>query len=238
MEKMVARRQAPRNAVPRKHIPMNQLFSLNVDDEIWQDVGLTDQWDDSTPPPWLADDSVRSGIRGMLDIDRSQEELVRLSHERDAMQCWFSEEWAILAVALEETSEFCGVFDCAHGLTMRAVQPDALYQLLQKKEDLLHLCCQWQADLGDMRASEGIPAWGPSPEELRDTRLDMRGEFLDAEGRGEAVYGHRTGMEGFEDEEDVEDEVVDCDEDIYNTVIAFDTVEGRDIASDVSDTDQ
>ncbi|KAL0568123.1 hypothetical protein V5O48_013862 [Marasmius crinis-equi] len=224
MEKMVARQQAPRNAVPPKHILMDQLFSLDVDDKIWQDVGLTDQWDNSTPPPWLADDSVRSGIRGMLDIDRSQEELARLSHERDAMQCWFSEEWAILAVALEET-----------------VQPDALYQLLQNQEDLLRLCCQWQADLGDMRASGGIPTWGPSTEELWETQLDMRGEFLDAEQRGEAVYGHGTDIEGLEDGEDVEDgedEVADCDEDVYNTVIAFDTVEGRDIASDDSDTDQ
>ncbi|KAL0567903.1 hypothetical protein V5O48_014089 [Marasmius crinis-equi] len=45
MEKMVLLRQAPRNAVPPKRIPMDQLFSLYVDDEIWQDVGLTDKWD-------------------------------------------------------------------------------------------------------------------------------------------------------------------------------------------------
>ncbi|KAL0571760.1 hypothetical protein V5O48_010204 [Marasmius crinis-equi] len=42
MEKLVTLRQAPRNTVPLKRIPMEQHFSLDIDDEIWQDVGLTD----------------------------------------------------------------------------------------------------------------------------------------------------------------------------------------------------
>ncbi|KAL0571742.1 hypothetical protein V5O48_010213 [Marasmius crinis-equi] len=227
MEKMVSLRQAPRNAAPPKQIPMDQLFSLDVDDEIWQDVGPTDEWDNSTPPPWLANDSVRSGIRGMLEVDRSQEERVRLAHERDAMQCWFSEEWAVLALVLNET-----------------VHPDARYLLLQKRDELLRLCCRWQADLGDMRASDGIPAWGPSAEELREARLDMNGQFLYDKERARAMDEHRADGEGLEDEEDEEvgcdeeeDGVADCDEDVHNTVIAFDTVEGRNSDSDDSEDD-
>ncbi|KAL0571162.1 hypothetical protein V5O48_010801 [Marasmius crinis-equi] len=212
MERMVASRKAPRNAVPPKRIPMDQLFSLDVDDEIWQDVGLTDEWDTTTPPPWLADDSVRSGIRGMLDVDRSQEELLRLRHERNAMQYWFSEEWAVLGEALERT--------------------DVVHQLLQKKRELLRLCCRWQRNLGNLGASEGVPDWGPSAEELRETLLDIEGEFLDHEGGHEGRCQRDIDEE---EEEEEEDEVVDCDEDTYNTVIAFDTVEGRD---DNSDTEE
>ncbi|KAL0568568.1 hypothetical protein V5O48_013416 [Marasmius crinis-equi] len=166
MERMVTSRKAPRNAIPPKQIPMDQLFSLDVDDEIWQDVGLTDEWDTATPPPWLADDSVRSGIRGMLDIDRSKEELTRLAHERDSMQHWFSEEWAVLAEAISET------------------------------------------------------------EELHETSLDMEGEFLGYE----EVEEQRNQAE--EEAEDSEGEDIDCDKEVYSTVIAFDTVEGRDDASD------
>ncbi|KAL0569503.1 hypothetical protein V5O48_012463, partial [Marasmius crinis-equi] len=210
VERMVALRKAPRNAVPPKCIPMDQLFSLDVDNEIWQDMGLTDEWDITTPPPWLADDSVRSRIQGMLDINRSQEELLRLHHERNAMQYWFSEEWAVLGEALEWT-----------------VHPDVVHQLLQKKHELLQLCCWWQHDLGNFGALEGLPDWGPSAEELCDMLLDMEGEFLDHEGdcKGRCQID-------IDEEEEEEDEVVDCDEDTYYTVIGFDTVEGQDNNSD------
>ena len=47
---------------------MKGLFALDVDDIIWQDVGLNDEnWED--PPHWLCDADVRSGILAMLDLD-------------------------------------------------------------------------------------------------------------------------------------------------------------------------
>ncbi|KAL0566324.1 hypothetical protein V5O48_015695, partial [Marasmius crinis-equi] len=84
-------------------IPMDTLFSLDVDNKIWQDVGLTDEWDHGDLPPWLADDKVRAGIRGLLCYDRGREEIARLMQERDAMQDWFAEEWSVLIEAIATT---------------------------------------------------------------------------------------------------------------------------------------
>ena len=53
---------------------MDKLFSLDVDDDIWQDIGLTETDDSTDPPLWLSDENVRMGIRAMLEMDRCQEE--------------------------------------------------------------------------------------------------------------------------------------------------------------------
>jgi len=75
---------------------------LDVDDAIWQDVGLNDDVSEE-PPLWLCDAKVQSGILAMLDLDRCEEEELRLQHERRAMQDWFLEEWEIVNVAYENT---------------------------------------------------------------------------------------------------------------------------------------
>ncbi|KAL0564282.1 hypothetical protein V5O48_017770 [Marasmius crinis-equi] len=98
MEKMIADGHVPQNAVALRPIPMDQLFALDVDDDIWQDVGLTDEWDQGAPPLWLANEGVRAGIRAVLHFDCGQEEITRLAHERDAMQCWSLEEWDVLII--------------------------------------------------------------------------------------------------------------------------------------------
>ena len=46
------------------------------------------------PPLWLTDASVRKGIRGMLKIDRCEEEQQRLGIEADGMCAWFGHELA------------------------------------------------------------------------------------------------------------------------------------------------
>ncbi|KAL0566251.1 hypothetical protein V5O48_015767 [Marasmius crinis-equi] len=70
----------PHNTVAPVPVPMDKLFFLDVDDEIWQDVGLTDEWDLDKLPPWLAD-----------------------GQEQDAMQQWFVEEWSVILDAIERT---------------------------------------------------------------------------------------------------------------------------------------
>jgi hypothetical protein len=63
------------------------LFQLDVDDDIWQDVGLDDE--NSGPiPKWLGDDGVRQGIKFLLQLDRCEEEERRLIKERRAIQEW------------------------------------------------------------------------------------------------------------------------------------------------------
>lgn len=75
---MVKRKVAPPGAVIPEVIPAGALWTLDVDDAIWQDIGLEEAPDletsDSTPPLWLRDEKLRAGIRSLLDYDRTVEE--------------------------------------------------------------------------------------------------------------------------------------------------------------------
>lgn len=73
---------------------------MDVDDAIWQDVGLLDDDEGVEPPLWLSDDSVRSGIRAILELDRADEEDIILGKERRSLRAWFAEEWTIVNVAI------------------------------------------------------------------------------------------------------------------------------------------
>lgn len=96
---MIRRREAPVTAVAPKPIPRDGLFALDVDDDIWQDVGL-DEDQHMEVPRWLSDDKVREGIRVLLEHDRCTEEEHRVLMERVALQMWFREEWLCLNHAL------------------------------------------------------------------------------------------------------------------------------------------
>ena len=97
--------RAPHGAICPEKIESSGLFALDVDDAIWQDVGLNDNGPDKLPL-WLCDAEVRRGILAMLDLDRCKEEELRLQHERRAMQEWFSEEWGIVNAAYENTGVY------------------------------------------------------------------------------------------------------------------------------------
>jgi hypothetical protein len=88
---------------------MEGLFDLDVDDDIWLDIGLgyKEDSDETVPPLWLSNDMVRTGIRALLDQDRCLEESARILGERNAMQEWFGEEWQVVAAAMHRsTSNF------------------------------------------------------------------------------------------------------------------------------------
>ncbi|KAF7969641.1 hypothetical protein HWV62_26779 [Athelia sp. TMB] len=89
------RGQVPHRAVAPQKIPEGGLWALDVDDSIWQDVGL-DELSQGAPPPWLSDEDTRAGIRAMLKYDRACEEEARLLRERVALQDWLIEEWAVI----------------------------------------------------------------------------------------------------------------------------------------------
>lgn len=90
--------RAPLGAVLPPPIDPSKLFSLDVDDDIWQDVEL-DGDENSGVPPWLGDERVRQGIRAILQLDRCIEEEQRVQHEASALREWFMEEWASLLQA-------------------------------------------------------------------------------------------------------------------------------------------
>jgi hypothetical protein len=70
----VQQHKVPRNAVLPQPIDTKQLFVLDVDDDIWQDVGLGDNEDDDTAPLWLSDPNVRNGVKHVLVLDCCHEE--------------------------------------------------------------------------------------------------------------------------------------------------------------------
>jgi hypothetical protein len=96
IQDLIRRGKAPLGALAPKEIERDRLFNLDVDDDIWQDTGLDDDYDgDDAPPRWLSDERVRQGIKSMLEFDRCNEEEMRLIRERCAMQEWMQEEWNI-----------------------------------------------------------------------------------------------------------------------------------------------
>ncbi|THU85905.1 hypothetical protein K435DRAFT_684691 [Dendrothele bispora CBS 962.96] len=105
MKDLIVLKRAPRNAIAPALIDVSELFKLDVTDELWQDIGLNyDEVDaDQRPPPWLADEGVRQGIRAMLELDRCDEEEERLAIERKAMQSWLNEEWDVVKCAINDT---------------------------------------------------------------------------------------------------------------------------------------
>ncbi|KAJ7107142.1 hypothetical protein C8R44DRAFT_834299 [Mycena epipterygia] len=74
---LIRTRKAPRGVVAPLPVPSKGLYQLDVDDVIWQDLGL--DGDEGTPPMWLSNDKVRAGIRAMLQKDRCAEEAPRCS---------------------------------------------------------------------------------------------------------------------------------------------------------------
>lgn len=110
MVRLIQERKAPRGAIAPPKIASKGLFALDVDDEIWQDIGLDDE-PDANPPLWLCDKEVREGIKALLEHDRCVEEETRLHSECRAMQEWFSEEWAVVIDAYKNTgkiySQYC-----------------------------------------------------------------------------------------------------------------------------------
>ena len=91
------------NAVVPRSIPMDNLFNLDVDDAIWDDIGLGDSDNLAEVPLWLSDEQVRTGIRGILLWDRCNEELTRLKRELSVLGEWFREEWETVVLAMSTT---------------------------------------------------------------------------------------------------------------------------------------
>ncbi|EIN07000.1 hypothetical protein PUNSTDRAFT_135699 [Punctularia strigosozonata HHB-11173 SS5] len=202
MVALIKARQAPVRAVPPSPINLEKLWSLDVDDDIWQDIGLADEEDeDRGPQLWLLDENVKNGIRHMLSADRCKEELDRIMAERRIMQVWLQEEWNAVEHALDDADLSNGLHD----------------QLSLYRKELLELAVTWR------RAVSAIPTddptlnvWGPTESEMREElarNFDspqhiVKSSVLDApdddNDGDESEDGH---VRGLEDE-------ASCDEDV------------------------
>jgi hypothetical protein len=74
-------------------------------------VGLYNRDADDEPPLWLCDDKVRAGIKAVLELDRCDEEDVRLRRETLALRVWFREEWEVAVQAIDEAGKLASSFD-------------------------------------------------------------------------------------------------------------------------------
>ncbi|KAF8064953.1 hypothetical protein FPV67DRAFT_1671258 [Lyophyllum atratum] len=206
MAKMIKEKKAPRGARCPAKIDTKGLFALDVDDGIWQDVGLDD--DDNPevePPPWLSNEDVRNGIKAMLERDRCVEEETRLRHECRSMCEWFAEEWRIVCVPCNSTDG------------------EALnYELQLRCAVLCRLCAVWQKhtqslDFGDVST---LPEWGPSPEEIMAARVAQRTASVN-----EAEEWDIDAQDGIDSEDGLD--IIEADE---TDLLLLDTLDAVDLA--------
>ncbi|KAF9070196.1 hypothetical protein BDP27DRAFT_1362776 [Rhodocollybia butyracea] len=95
--------KAPRISVAPLKIEMEGLFDLDVDNNIWLDIGLGYEEEDETVHPlWLSNDMVRKAIHALLDRDRCHEDWVRILAERNTMEEWFNKEWRVVHASMDK----------------------------------------------------------------------------------------------------------------------------------------
>ncbi|KAF9520120.1 hypothetical protein BS47DRAFT_1357629 [Hydnum rufescens UP504] len=100
MIKLCSWRGIPWNAVIPPPIDIKGLFNLDVDNDIWQDVGLADDEFEGKVPPWLGDEDVQNGIRLVQELTNCHDELSLCERELYSFQLWFEEESVALMAAL------------------------------------------------------------------------------------------------------------------------------------------
>jgi hypothetical protein len=87
MQDLIAHDDAPTGAVVPNPLASERLWDLDVDDDLWTDLARDGQYQDNAPK-WLYDEPTKQGIRAMLDLRCSEEELEWLNYERSVMYAW------------------------------------------------------------------------------------------------------------------------------------------------------
>lgn len=173
MKTLICQKKAPRYSTSPLKIEMERLFDLDVDDDIWLDVGIgyDDEEHGIVPPLWLSNDNVRAGIRAVMDMDRCSEERQRLLRERSALQLWFNEEWQVVNRALNQGRFQCSIvsYFFIH-FTSLGMGRDLDYQLNLRKDKLCRLYVAWESTLTGIPFADGLPEWGPTADEIMQYR--------------------------------------------------------------------
>ncbi|KAJ3529279.1 hypothetical protein NMY22_g9058 [Coprinellus aureogranulatus] len=91
MQDLIRKRSAPRNVKAPDKIDLKSIYSMDVDDPIWNYRGLDDN--EEEVPLWLGDEDVRNGINSLLMWQRCEEEECYLAREAFLLQTWYRQEW-------------------------------------------------------------------------------------------------------------------------------------------------
>ncbi|CAK5275206.1 unnamed protein product [Mycena citricolor] len=159
LEELIRLGCAPRNAIAPREIIEQDIWALDVDAEIWLDVGLMEADEETEPPLWMKSDAVCQGIQAMLEQDRCNKEEPRLFHECQALRWWMAEEWEVVT----------------RGMKLAAEDGEAaiVYQFELRKSELTKLAAAWEKPLRQVPyPPSGLPAWGPSEEDLLQVRIE------------------------------------------------------------------
>ena len=98
MQDLLARGEAPTGATVPNQLSSKRLWDLDIDDDLWTDLARDGQFQDDAPR-WLFDGPTKQGIQSMLDLQRSEEEIERLNHERGVMFAWLQRQRKQLQLA-------------------------------------------------------------------------------------------------------------------------------------------
>ena len=98
MQDLIAHGDAPPGAIVPNQLASDKLWDLDVDDDLWMDLAQDGQYQDDTPR-WLYDQPTWQGIRAMLNLQHSAEELKRLHHECGVMYTWLQGQGEQLQLA-------------------------------------------------------------------------------------------------------------------------------------------
>ena len=81
MTRLIRKHKAPIDAICPSKIETKEIWALDVDNDIWQDIGLLNDAPEPTPLPWLCDETVRDGIKALPKHDHCLEEDAHLQKE-------------------------------------------------------------------------------------------------------------------------------------------------------------
>ncbi|TEB24142.1 hypothetical protein FA13DRAFT_1756912 [Coprinellus micaceus] len=191
---LIRKRRAPRHAVAPKQVDRANLFSLSVDDPIWNDRGLEDS--DSAVPRWLSDDEVRVNIAAMLILKRCEEEECYLIRKAVLLQSWYMVEW--------EQSDGSSILYLRRTITY-APTGGLCHYLKWKRSHLVYLGALWRVTLDGTELREELGGWGPSEQDF-GSALSMFS--------GKKGTGGSTAEESEESEVSEEEEILEEEEDV------------------------
>lgn len=178
---VIAKREAPRGSRAPPKVDVERLFALDVDEDIWQDIGLEE--DSTESALWQTDPQVRQGIRQMQELDRCKEEEARLAHERASLQEWIADEWNAIenAITLGGTCHYDKKGTEVDAEVDSICEVGILHQLELRKRRLCRLVYLWQNKAEDLRTARDIGTWGPSEEEIADAGHEEHTEDVNRE---------------------------------------------------------
>ncbi|KAG1849101.1 hypothetical protein C8R48DRAFT_750301 [Suillus tomentosus] len=203
LRSLIRQRRAPPYAVMPHIILRDGIFLLDVDDDIWQDVGLDD--DTIAPPAWLSDDAIRNGIRLQLEVDRCMEEEARLMRERAVIQEWMLAEWGAIKGASNNA-----------GIDVAVTDTVISFHLRSRADELVNICVVWKKKVQCIPCAWPVgESWGPSDEALLQAARDQAQSSFRDEDDAESVEGEEGDCEGdLEYGEIGDEELMDAIEDI------------------------